>query len=370
MRSGSGQREQGSPAATRAPRAITSDATDRDHRAARLPADRAPTPGPPRIPDSQVRASAVRRPGSLTNAARPGRGGLAPRRDPVHRPERRAGRARGEGRPAAGRRRDPRHSSRPWSKPVRHAPVAAAAIILTLGLFLLVDQRRDAAAHRLDRRRSSTSASRSTASGRPWAARSSSPSSTWAVDAAARLGPAGPREPAPCPPRTPGSYRVALVCLGNICRSPMADVVLSRRVDRRRPRRPGPRALGRHRRVARRRRRWTTAPPPPCSPAATTPARHRAQQCDAGLRRPEATTSCWPWTSEPRRPRRPRRRGAPRRALRLFRDLDPVDPGGDVPDPYYGGDDGFEEVLVDGGAHVRGPRRRAAGGRRLMPGDR
>jgi protein-tyrosine phosphatase len=30
----------------------------------------------------------------------------------------------------------------------------------------------------------------------------------------------------------------------------------------------------------------------------------------------------------------------------LFRDLDPVDPGGEVPDPYYGGPDGFEEVLA------------------------
>ena len=30
----------------------------------------------------------------------------------------------------------------------------------------------------------------------------------------------------------------------------------------------------------------------------------------------------------------------------MFRDFDPVDPGGAVPDPYYGGDDGFEEVLA------------------------
>ena len=30
----------------------------------------------------------------------------------------------------------------------------------------------------------------------------------------------------------------------------------------------------------------------------------------------------------------------------LFRDFDPADPGGDVPDPYYGGDSGFEEVLA------------------------
>ena len=30
----------------------------------------------------------------------------------------------------------------------------------------------------------------------------------------------------------------------------------------------------------------------------------------------------------------------------LFRDFDPVEPGSDVPDPYYGGDSGFEEVLA------------------------
>ena len=29
-----------------------------------------------------------------------------------------------------------------------------------------------------------------------------------------------------------------------------------------------------------------------------------------------------------------------------FRTFDPAEPGGDVPDPYYGGDSGFEEVLT------------------------
>jgi low molecular weight protein-tyrosine phosphatase len=32
--------------------------------------------------------------------------------------------------------------------------------------------------------------------------------------------------------------------------------------------------------------------------------------------------------------------------VRLFGDFDPVRPGGEVPDPYYGGADGFEEVLA------------------------
>ena len=40
-----------------------------------------------------------------------------------------------------------------------------------------------------------------------------------------------PIAPALPAPRTPGRYAVAMVCLGNICRSPMADVVLSQRVD-------------------------------------------------------------------------------------------------------------------------------------------
>ena len=38
--------------------------------------------------------------------------------------------------------------------------------------------------------------------------------------------------------------------------------------------------------------------------------------------------------------------GGPTDRVRLFRDFDPVDPGSDVPDPYYGGDSGFEEVLA------------------------
>lgn len=39
------------------------------------------------------------------------------------------------------------------------------------------------------------------------------------------------------------------------------------------------------------------------------------------------------------------RLGVPRERIRLQRDFDPVEPGGDVPDPYYGGAHGFEEVL-------------------------
>jgi low molecular weight protein-tyrosine phosphatase len=35
-----------------------------------------------------------------------------------------------------------------------------------------------------------------------------------------------------------------------------------------------------------------------------------------------------------------------RQRVRLFGDFDPVEPGGEVPDPYYGGPQGFEEVLA------------------------
>ena len=40
-----------------------------------------------------------------------------------------------------------------------------------------------------------------------------------------------------------------------------------------------------------------------------------------------------------------RRAGPAATGSALFRDFDPVGTGGDVPDPYYGGDDGFDEVL-------------------------
>jgi protein-tyrosine phosphatase len=36
---------------------------------------------------------------------------------------------------------------------------------------------------------------------------------------------------------------------------------------------------------------------------------------------------------------------AHRSKIRLFREVDPDGPGEDVPDPYYGGADGFEDVL-------------------------
>jgi len=141
-------------------------------------------------------------------------------------------------------------------------------------------------------------------------------------------------------PRTPGHYRIALVCLGNICRSPMADVVLSARVEEA--------GLAAQVEVAScGTGGWHVGDPMDSRAAATLTgagydaSRHRARQFDptwldehdlvlAMDRSNLADVS--PTTGTDR--------------VRLFRDFDPVDPGGEVPDPYYGGPAGFEEVLT------------------------
>ncbi|WP_182524974.1 low molecular weight protein-tyrosine-phosphatase [Nocardioides dongkuii] len=139
-------------------------------------------------------------------------------------------------------------------------------------------------------------------------------------------------------PRTPGRYSVALVCLGNICRSPMADVVLSERVDE-----AG--LSGRVTVASCGTGDWHVGHPMDERAAATLTAagydasRHRAQQWaqtwleehDLVLAMDESNLADLGGRSE---------------RVRLFRDFDPVGTGGEVPDPYYGGDDGFEEVLT------------------------
>ena len=140
------------------------------------------------------------------------------------------------------------------------------------------------------------------------------------------------------PPRTPGRYRIALVCLGNICRSPTAHVVLEQRLadaglaDRVEVASSGTGG-------------WHVGNPMDERAAATLTSagydatRHRARQFDATwpaaydlvLVMDEANLADVGGRTE--------RTG-------LFRDHDPVDPGGEVPDPYYGGADGFEEVLA------------------------
>ncbi|GAB3857032.1 low molecular weight protein-tyrosine-phosphatase [Nocardioides maradonensis] len=145
-------------------------------------------------------------------------------------------------------------------------------------------------------------------------------------------------------PRTPGRYRIALVCLGNICRSPVADVVLSARV-----REAG--LAGVVEVVSAGTGDWHAGEPMDRRSAATLTGagydatRHRAQQvattwfaeCDLVLAMDRSNLAdlraLAGAAAEPDR-------------IRLFRDFDPVDPGAEVPDPYYGGPSGFDDVLT------------------------
>ena len=140
-------------------------------------------------------------------------------------------------------------------------------------------------------------------------------------------------------PHQPGRYRVAFICSGNICRSPSADVVLASMLadaglaDRVRVVSGG---IG----------DWHVGDSmDPRSASALTargydPSRHRAQQVAAGwFGRDDVLFAM----DESHRSDLMRLGDADR--VRLFGAFDPTTPGVEVPDPYYGGRDGFEEVL-------------------------
>ena len=144
--------------------------------------------------------------------------------------------------------------------------------------------------------------------------------------------------PAVPPQRAAGAYRIALVCLGNICRSPTADVVLGSRL--------ADAGLGGRVEVASSGTGgWHVGNPMDPRAAATLTAagydasRHRARQYDATW--PEAYDLVLVMDEANLADV-----GGRTERVGMFRDFDPVDPGGPVPDPYYGGDDGFEEVLA------------------------
>ncbi|GAB3792690.1 low molecular weight protein-tyrosine-phosphatase [Nocardioides ungokensis] len=139
-------------------------------------------------------------------------------------------------------------------------------------------------------------------------------------------------------PRTSSRYAVALVCLGNICRSPMADVVLSARVEE----------AGLADRVSIASSGtgdWHVGQPMDRRAAATLTAagydasRHRAQQYAPTWRDEFDLVLAMDGQNLVDI-------GGADHRVRLFRDFDPLEPGGEVPDPYYGGDAGFEEVLT------------------------
>lgn len=140
------------------------------------------------------------------------------------------------------------------------------------------------------------------------------------------------------------SYRIALVCLGNICRSPMADVVLEERLragglaDRVEVRSAGTAGWHIGKTMDARAAELLTA-------EGYDPSRHRAAQAtvdwlddfDLVLAMDAANLADLQDLDTSRT-------GADR--LMLFGEFDPVTPGAEVPDPYYGGDEGFREVLA------------------------
>ena len=141
-------------------------------------------------------------------------------------------------------------------------------------------------------------------------------------------------------PRDPGRYRVALVCLGNICRSPMAHVVLESRLD--------DAGLGDVVEVTSSGTGgWHVGNPMDPRAAATLAragydaTRHRARQYDASW----AERNDLVLAMDHENLDNLEDLGGVSPRVMLFRAFDPVEPGGDVPDPYYGGDAGFEEVL-------------------------
>jgi protein-tyrosine phosphatase len=138
--------------------------------------------------------------------------------------------------------------------------------------------------------------------------------------------------------RGPGPYRIAVVCLGNICRSPIAHVVLADHLDR----------AGFSDQVtvdSAGTGGWHVGGPMDSRAAATLTAqgydasRHRAAQFTSA----RADDHDLVLAMDGGNFADLRDLGVGDR-LRMFRDFDPEGPG-DVPDPYFGGDAGFRTVL-------------------------
>jgi protein-tyrosine phosphatase len=138
------------------------------------------------------------------------------------------------------------------------------------------------------------------------------------------------------------SYRVCLVCMGNICRSPMAEVVLRHVLEER--------GLGRRVTVESAGTGGWHAGDPMDTRALRTLSDHGY---DGSAHRARQFTRDWfdrydLVLAMDRDNAANLRRLAPAGVeVRLFRSFDPGAPdGAEVPDPYYGGREGFEEVLT------------------------
>ncbi len=152
--------------------------------------------------------------------------------------------------------------------------------------------------------------------------------------------------PPALPPPTGTPYRIAFVCLGNICRSPMADVILSTLVD----------DAGLAAKVEVNScgtGDWHVGHP--MDPRAATQllaegydaSGHRARQYDAGWLDHDLVLAM-----DAQNLADITDGAGPSERVRMFRCFDPLldgsaEPGDlDVPDPYFGGDDGFELVIA------------------------
>lgn len=160
--------------------------------------------------------------------------------------------------------------------------------------------------------------------------------------------------------------RIAVVCLGNICRSPMADVILSERI----------RELGlddvtvdSFGTAA-----WHAGNEMDPRAAATLTSqgydatRHRARHFTVA----EATAYDLVLAMDETNHADLAALGVPPDTLHRFRDFDPEPGDRNVPDPYYGGEDGFREVLEMVERTAAAIARQVAGQRaaRHQPGGR
>ncbi|MFC3999627.1 low molecular weight protein-tyrosine-phosphatase [Nocardiopsis sediminis] len=145
-------------------------------------------------------------------------------------------------------------------------------------------------------------------------------------------------------PRDPdGPYRISLVCLGNICRSPMAEKILSADLERA--------GLGAAVAVDSSGTGSWHIGSPMDERAATTlrvhgyPTGHTARRFDPAWFAERDLVLAMDLDNLDELRRLAPDRGDPGR-LRLFRSFAPGSgPNPEVPDPYYGGDDGFGTVL-------------------------
>ena len=146
--------------------------------------------------------------------------------------------------------------------------------------------------------------------------------------------------PLPAPTGTP--YRIAFVCLGNICRSPMADVVMSALVD-------DAGLAGKVEVSSSGTGTWHLGEPMDPRAAAQLlgegydASAHRAKKFDPSWLEQDLVLAM----DAANLADITEGQGAGDR-VRMFRSFDPLADTAelDVPDPFYGGDEGFVEVLA------------------------